>query len=531
MKLTAAELKRLMELMAKSADKLSDAEKTELNTLKAKAEASSDTPTGEADTKSVTQDELTNVVHGAVTKAMTGQVNEAQVKAIVETAVKGISAPGLDVKALQESITASVKASMPAGITGEDVKAIVETAVKGIHRPQAMVHDDTSVIETPISHRLGNLAIDAKQLLNVMTKGADFIDHGIPESMLKQAAGRGELMEKRMFNTIRQQGAYGFKAVTTTGAGTGLEFMNTSLSSTLLQRMYLESLLAASLVANEIQMPTNPYTFPLSTTRPTFKTGSETTAATASNLGSGKLTLDAKKLIGKVEYSYEADEDALVPILPLILAQLGEASADAIEDAVINGDADGTHQDSDTQADALHAARLWDGIRKLSYAQADLKISLASGGASAANIAIMRKALKRWGMLPKNLLIIAGTDVYNDLVVLPETLTAEKVGGANTARILTGMAPNLFGIDIVPSARMREDLNATGFYDGTTTTKKCISIIHKPSWYMGVRRGFTVEQDKDISNQTKWVVASFRRDFKPLESLATTKAAVSGFNF
>ena len=41
---------------------------------------------------------------------------------------------------------------------------------------------------------------------------------------------------------------------------------------------------------------------------------------------------------------------------------------------------------------------------------------------------------------------------------------------------------------------------------------------HKPSFVVGVRRDFTVETDRDITTQSNKVVASFRRDFQPLET-------------
>jgi len=524
MKLTAAELKRLMELMSKAvADRTAD-EIKELNALQAKANAVKDDD-------GMSAEDVKKTVEDAVKAALPAgnTLTEAQVKTIVADAVKGIKPENLDADALAQK----VKAAMPATITSDDVKGIVTEALKGFRKDSKIQHqdnDDTS-IEFPIAHRAGNLSVDAKQLLNVMTKGADFINEGIQDSVLKDAERRGEARVKSIVGRLRVGGVNAQKAITTTGASTGAEWMNTTLSSTLLARMYLESQLAAALTANEVQMPSDNYTYPLSTSRPTFYTGSEGGTPDESDPGTDDLVLQAKKLIGKVKYSYEADEDSLIAILPNILSQLGEAAAEALENAVINGDTAATHQDSDIHAVARHQAKLFDGIRKLALAQADLKISLATGGLSASNIGVLRKALKRWGLNPKNLMIVAGVNAYNDLVMLPETLTAEKAGDKATARIFTGLAPNLFGMDILASAAVREDLNASGVYDGVTTTKGSIFIVYKPAWIMGVRRGFMIEQDKDISLQQKFVVGSFRRAFKPIESLANTKAAVLGYNY
>lgn len=523
MKLTAQEFKRLMELMGKDGTKLNDAEKAELTALRAKADAVSDD-------ESMSAEDVKKTVETAV-KAAIGDskaLTVEQVKTIVDAAVAGIK-PGapVDQKAIVTDVVEQVKAALKPGISAEDVKGIVETAIKGIHAPSKMVHGGDSEdvdIEFPIAHRSGNLSVAQKQLLNVMTGKSQ--DDGISETQLRSAEQRSKSMENRLMHKVAT------KAITTTGSGTGLEWMNTTLSSQLLQRMYLESKLVAALTPTEVQMPTNPFNYPLGTTRPTFRLATEGSAPAASQGGSAGLALNAKKLTGIVDYSYEADEDSIIAILPKTMTDLGDAAAAALEDAIVNGDTAATHQDSDSHAlGATHSGKMFDGIRKLALAQAALKISLASGGISNANVGAMKKLLGKWGLNPNNLIIVTGVAGYNDFVDLPETLTAEKTGNAATARILTGLAPSLKGMDIIPSAAVREDLNATGVYDATTTTKGSLFIIWKPGWIQGIRRGFTVETDSDKKAQTRSVIASFRRDFKPIESLANTKAAVIGYNF
>ena len=526
MKLTAAQLKRLLELMSKAAAELNDAEKAELTNLKAIAAAAKD---GDGDTLDA-EGVKALVIEAMKTFNATAEkpITAEQVKTIVEGATKGLAA-GADSKTITDAVLAEVKKILPAsGPTADDVKKIVTDALKN-HRsdPKMLFGGDAGNpdIEFPIAHRSGNLSVDQKQLLNVMTGKA--MDADIPETVLKDAERRGERAEKRLFSRIGQK-----TLITTSGSGTGAEFMNTTLSTTLLERMYLESLLAAALTGSEVMMPTSPFNFPLSTTRPTFRLATQGSAPAGSNGGTAGLALDAKKLTGIVDYSYEADEDAIIAILPWTLKQLGESAAAALEDAIINGDIAATHQDSDSHAlGATHSGKMFDGLRKLALAQSALKASLATGGISTSNVGALKKMLGRWGLKPKDLLIVCGVAGYNDIVLLPETLTAEKIGNPALARINTGMAPNLLGIDIVPSASMREDLNASGVYDGTTTTKGSIMIVHKPSWIQGVRRGFTVETDSDKKAQTRSVIASFRRDFKPIESLANTRAAVLGYNF
>lgn len=527
--MTPKDIKRLGELSAKDFTKLSDAEKAELTSLQQKAVALKDGDAGDGTLDAEGVKALVLDAFKTFNATAEKPLTAVQVQTIFETATKGLKDGVGDTKTITDTILTEVKKVLPAaGPSADDVKKIVVEALKNLRTDPKMVFGGDGAgspeIEFPIAHRSGNLSVDQKQLLNVMTGKA--MDQDIPESVLKDAERRGERAEKRLYSRIGQ------KALTTAGSGTGAEFMNTSLSSTLLERMYLESLLAAALTGSEVMMPTNPFNFPLSTTRPTFRLATEGNAPTASQGGTAGLALNAKKLTGIVDYSYEADEDSIIAILPWTLKQLGEAAADALEDAIINGDTAATHQDSDSHAlGATHSGKMFDGMRKLVLAQSALKASLATGGISTANIGVLKKMLGRWGLKPKDLLIVCGVAGYNDIVLLSETLTAEKIGNPALARINTGMAPNLLGIDIVPSARMREDLNASGVYDGTTTTKGSIMIVYKPAWIQGVKRGFTVETDSDKKAQTRSVIASFRRDFRPIESLANTRAAVLGYNF
>ena len=516
--MNAKEIKRLMELSAKTAATLTETEKSELIALQAKQSALETAESGE---KQVTTDDLKTIVETAVKAHSATGLSESQVKVIVSEAVKTVPV-GLDSKAVTDAVNAAVSA-MPKAIDADGIKAAVAEALKATRSKSKMEHaDDNSIeIDFPIAHRLGNLPVHQKQLLNIMTdKG---LNDGISEELSSKADRLGERAEKALFAQIST------KALTAGGAGTGLEVMNFSLSSVLLQRMYLASAVASAFIGQEIVMPTNPYTFPLSTTRPVFQSGvAENAAPTGSQPGTSNLVLNAQKLLGMVNYSYEADEDAVVAILPYVTQQLGSAAGDALEDAIVNGDTTGAQDTGGAAGDAL---RLFDGIRKLTLAQASLKASLASGGISATNIGALRKLLGRWGLNPKDLLLLVSPNGYNDAVLLPETLTAEKAGGRDAARIFTGVAPSIFGIDIIPSARMRDDLNATGVFDNVTTTKSSILLVHKPSWIQGVRRGFTVEQFVDPRAQARYVIASFRRILKPIEALTNTKAAAIGINY
>lgn len=392
----------------------------------------------------------------------------------------------------------------------------------------------------PIEHRSGNLSVGQKQLLNIMlgSVSEEVLENvgkarpkGINDGISKDQLERAQAAGRKGLDALRSEVRYG-KALTSTGSGSGDELVPSDLSSDLHMRLYLESQVAAEMVASEVNMPTNPFTFPLVTTRPTFKVGSENPGSdpAESSPGTGNIVFNAAKLIGMTNYSYEADEDSIIAILPMVTEQLAAGAAQALEQALISGDTTSTHQDSDIHSATAHAAKLFKGLRKYAIA-GSLDVDLSTGGISAANILALRKTLGKYGVRPSDLMLIFGVNGYNDVIGLSETLTAEKVG-SNAARILTGEAPSIYGIRIVVSSEMREDVNANGVYDGTTVTKGTFALVHKPSWMLGVKRGFMVEVDVDKKRQINSIVASFRRDFKPIETPSSSVPIVAlGYNY
>lgn len=447
------------------------------------------------------------------------QLTEDQIKAAVAAAIKEQKAAGS-----KEDSTA---------LTEKEVSDIVGKAVQGaidkIKVPAKAVHSVSDAdagrqheIEIPCNWTKGNLPVHAKQLLNRLLGNNE--NEGIEAGMLQKAAEVGDrMLAKARFN--------GAKALTAAGSGTGAELIPSDLSSELMRRLFVESTIAQMFLTSEIDMPTPTYTLPLVTTRPTFfKEATENTAATGSTPGTGNVVLNAVKLMALVEYSYEADEDSIIPVLPLIQQLLGEAAADALESAIINGDTAGTHQDSDINAIAKDAAKSWNGFRKYALAISALKKDLSTGGISRANCLTMLKAMGKYGRRKQDLMWIVSTSGETDFLGLDDVVTVDKRGAAATT--ITGQLPSYLGIPIVTSGQMRDDLNASGVYDGTTTTKSGILLVNKSQFKMGNRRMFQIETDRNIKSQTNEIVASFRKAFVPIETpSATVQTVVNGYNY
>lgn len=563
MKLTNTQKKRLHELNAvKNRDEeqeneflqlksLAEAEDYDFSVADASLEEKSADEAGdgftEAEAKKMIDDAVTKSFEGigldkdSIDAIKSGLNKETEIDASkIAEAVK--NAVGNNING--EELAKTIKEQLPSDLVTEDkIKSLFDGLKQDFkensRERSKMVHGGYQVT-AGVEHRSGNLTVAAKQLLNLcmMHQDADAlgdskrpsdINEGISDSQISAAKANAKVHEKSM----QHQALYGTKAGTgmaTDSVGFGAELINVELATEIMNRLYLESPLAARLVSSEVDMPSNPYKFPLSTTLPEFYRGEENATPADSQAGTAEIILDAKKMIAVTPYSYEADEDAIVPMLGFLQARLATSASQSLENAFINGDDTGVHMDSDVTG-ANDKRKVWKGLRYYGQSVGALNTDLSTGGISAANVGALRKSMGKYGLNPADLVLIAGVGGYNDLVQLSETLTADLVGG-NNARILTGLAPQIFGIPIITSAFMREDLNASGVYDGVTTTKGSIMLMHIPSWIVGKKRNFTLEVDRDIKAQCNWIVASFRRDFVPMETPTATESITAlGYNY
>jgi HK97 family phage major capsid protein len=464
----------------------------------------------------LTENELADIVKSAVEDQVFGlreeildEVKKAGGTEEVEEIVKKY-ANNVDQEELLEKLGEKVAGN---SINQDSLVEAFKAAVSEFKTDSKMVHAEKSgdipLIEMPYGNSKESLTVAQKQLHNLLMKKN--INQDIPDSSLKIATERG----KARLSRIEQVG----KALTTGGSGSGQELssVNVDLASQLQEKLYAESALASRLISSEINMPTNPFKLPVVTSRPEFKLQNEASSSLPAanapqNIATSNVTLDTFKLVGISEYSYEVDEDSILAILPIITNQLASGAADSFENAVINGDTDATHRDADTAADPANvSAKAVNGIRR--YSAGD---EVTNGGAAFDSDAVgkMRAKMGAYGLNPRDLALIVSIKDYNALLVQDEISRADSFGGGYTFG--SGTLSQIFGIDVVPSARMRTDLTAGGVNAAAASTLGAAALIHVPSWFVGVKRGFTVETDQDKVAQVNQVIASFRRDFKPV---------------
>ena len=211
-------------------------------------------------------------------------------------------------------------------------------------------------------------------------------------------------------------------------------------------------------------------------------------------------TLSTKKLISTSFIGNETEEDAILPILPLIRESMVRSHARAIENAILVGDdADGAFGTSGASFEGLcHLAANDSNTTQPSGTFA------ATDAVTAADLLSLRKAMGKYGVNPSEVVYIVSQDVYYDLLNDAEFQDVNLVGDMATK--LSGEIGQVFGSRVLIcdefAAKAHSKFNSVAVY---------------PRNYVMPRlRGVTVESNYDVANQRRVLVASQRLGFLDL---------------
>lgn len=309
----------------------------------------------------------------------------------------------------------------------------------------------------------------------------------------------------------------------------GTEWVPTGIGSSFHEKVRAMGKVAP--LFTRINLPTNPWKWPLEGADATAyrvgePTGDTESKMTASTPGTGAATFDAEIFGARALFSRSLDADSIIAIMPYQQMKLAKAHSIAEEQAILDGDTDGTHQDSDVGASTTDARTAWDGLRKKALAQTVVTATTAS----VANLLAIRAGMGKWGVNPSDLVYIVGVSNYSDLIADTNLLTVDKYG--SNATILNGEVAKVAGVPVVVSEHVRENLNASGVYDGITQTKTFILCVNRNEWAIGQRMALDIEVDDSIYRETfQRVMVSFQRqDFQHIGSAAADDNTAIAYN-
>jgi HK97 family phage prohead protease len=219
-------------------------------------------------------------------------------------------------------------------------------------------------------------------------------------------------------------------------------------------------------------------------------------------------TLSTKKLISQSYLGNETEEDAILPVLPLIRESIVRSHARAVENAVLLGNnADGAFGTGGAS---------FDGLWTLAEADSDVTQSstaFASDTVTAAELLALRKNMGKYGINASDIFYCVSSTAYFNLLEDAEFQDVNLVGSAATK--LNGEIGSVFGSKIIVCDEFP-----------TAAVNMPAAIAVWPRNYVMPRlRGMTIESDYEVANQRRVLVASQRIGFTDMIDGATSKWA------
>lgn len=346
----------------------------------------------------------------------------------------------------------------------------------------------------------------------------------------KKAKSSGDgFQAARSHRAFKDRWANALRAMDVDTSAEGTEWVPTGIGALLHEKVRAAGKVAP--LFSRVDIPTNPWKWPVEgadatayrVAEPTSDTATKVTASTA---GTAAATFDAEIFGGRVLFSRSLEADSAIAILPYVQRKLVLAFMNAEEQAVLDGDSDGTHQDTDVGSSTTDARTAWDGLRKKALAQT---VATATS-ISAANLGTVRKAMGKWGVNPTDLAFIIGVSNLHGLLADTNLLTVDKMGP--NATILNGQIGAVHGVPVIVSEHVRENLNASGVYDAITTTKTYMLCVNRNEWAFGQRMALDVEVDDSIYRETfqRVLVGFMREDFQNIGDAATNEDTAIAYN-
>jgi HK97 family phage prohead protease len=233
----------------------------------------------------------------------------------------------------------------------------------------------------------------------------------------------------------------------------------------------------------------------------------DTYDGTMSGIDLTERTLSTKKLISQSYLGNETEEDAILPILPLIRESIVRAHARGIENALLLGNhADGVYGTSGAAFEGLITMA---GSNKTQSATA-----FASESLTALDLLKARKNMGKYGMNPADVVYIINTTEYFNLLQDAEFQDVNLVG--SDAIKLRGEIGSVYGSKVIVCDEFKTPA-VSKFYG---------AAVYAKNYLMPRLRGVTIESDYEVANQRRVLVASQRIGFTDMIDASTSTWAL-----
>jgi HK97 family phage prohead protease len=225
----------------------------------------------------------------------------------------------------------------------------------------------------------------------------------------------------------------------------------------------------------------------------TFQTGAaaagnlENRGASNSTYQPSQVILNAYRLISQTFMDNHIDEEVLVNLMPMLVDSVARAHARAVDNAIINGSGSITGLDG--------------------YATAHATALDISDGAvlTAAKLMSARKMMGKYGINPSDVAYIVSQARYYELIEDAGFADITDVG-SDVATKLTGAIGGVYGSPVIVSDSFAAEADGVPVAFAVNLRNYCIPRL----------RGVTVEQDYEVGNQRRVIVATQSLGFEEL---------------
>lgn len=248
--------------------------------------------------------------------------------------------------------------------------------------------------------------------------------------------------------------------------------------------------------------------------------------------------VESKNNVVHTKITQDLLDDSAPPLIDKQRKEVVKGIVRSYERAMLDGDDSGTHIDDDTQAGSAKLfTKAFDGLRKRAFDNE----ATVGGEAIVFNhndtpskdmFSNLLKKTKCQGAEKADLVYILGCSSGHDLVTgaIPELFTAFAFG--SLASNVTGQVPPVFGVQVVESQLVREDLETDGKADnptvGTTTYALLVQKSRFSNWTRQATRVWAAPSLPSSDNML--MSGKARHAFAGIPQSATERSVVMAIN-
>ena len=413
-------------------------------------------------------------------------------------AMKQAEQKAAEVKAAQEAEEKATAEAEAKALQAEEVKSAIQTGVEsGAERLLADMQEKLTAKEADMGEILAQYKKDLEEKSEEISKMREskrvFSDRAEKSDITKWGQ---DFLNAHMLGVMTQKG-WSTDYASDIQQKAGIDYASNAADidqevSRLIEKEIMNELKVARMF-REIPVNGKSTVLPIQVDVDPAAWATNATSGNLENRGASNATyqpkqviLNAYRLISSTFMDNEVDEQVLVNLMPMLVEGVARAHGRAVEAAILNGN--GTISGLDGHGAIATAKHDIDGA------------SLASGNFSTmtgAQLLAARKEMGKYGLNPSDVTFIVSQNMYYDLLSDSAFQSLDEVGTELAIKV-TGTVGAVFGSPVIVS----EEFAAEG------AGVPVAYAVYARNYVIPRLRGVTVEQDYEVMNQRRVIVAT-----------------------